>query len=128
MTAKDLRKTIMHYLGRNPTADEIELHSVHHRAHIEKWNVPEKQPSTEELERLLDEAKDIDYAEMKERFLPEAERKEQKFNKQYPTEERLRLQDEAIAALAEGRKVPSEYTDYIHQKGELSGTGVRAKD
>jgi hypothetical protein len=122
MTAKYLRKAIMHYLNRNPTVDEIELHSVRHKAHIEKWNVPEKQPSAEELERLLEEVKDVSYAEMKQRFLPEAERKEREFNKQYPTEERLRLQDEAIKALAEGKSVPSEYTDYIHQKGELSGT------
>jgi hypothetical protein len=118
MTAKDLRKAIMHYLGRNPTADEIELHSVHHRAHIEKWNCPEKQPSEAELETLLDEVKDIDYSEMKEKMLPEKERKEAEFRKKYTPEKIRELQDQAIQALAGGKAMPREYQEYVREKSE----------
>ena len=123
MTAKDLRKTLLHYLGYDPQ-DKIELHSVHHRVHIEKWNVPEEQPTEEELENLLKEVADVDYGEMKRRVMPEAERKELDFNKKYPTEERLRLQDEAIKALAEEKTVPREYSDYIKVRDEVNDTRV----
>jgi hypothetical protein len=122
MTAKDLRKAIMYYLNRNPTGDEVELHSVHHRAHIEKWNCPEKQPSEAELETLLDEVKDVAYAEMKERMLPETERKEAEFRKKYTPEKIRELQDQAIQALAEGKAMPKEYQEYINDRERVQNT------
>ncbi len=46
-------------------------------------------------------------------------RKETDFRKRYSTEERIRLQDEAIKALVEGKSSPKEYQDYLQAKKDL---------
>jgi hypothetical protein len=72
MTAKDLRKAIVHYLGRNPGENVRQL-VINHEASISEWNVPEKQPTAEELQTIIDNNKATWEAE-KEQILKDAKR------------------------------------------------------